>query len=462
VRLSMVPTFLLRREGYFLAGTILLALFAAIAFWFTRPTPLTVAVGPRHGTEMRLMQAYARALVRAHEDIRLHIVPYDDVRDSAAALQAGKADLAVVRPDAALPDNGLTIAILHDAAVILAAPAGSGIAALPDLAGKRLGVVLQHDADVPLLRHILDFYSLTGGEDGTGVTLVPVDASGVADAYAASRIDAVAVIATPATALAAGVVNATAAADREGKVAFLPVPDGEALTQRLPELQTMELAAGTFGGRPKRPEDAVSTVGTSYRLVAREGLSRDVASSVTQHLFELRSRIARSARSANLMKAPDFEDAVGATSARLPNHPGAVDYFQREQQTFFDRYEDAIYLIAFCGGGLGSAFAWLAQRLARKQREATDMALDRLIDLLTEAREAGTSADLDALALEIEALVVRVVRHTRRKTVDSRTMGALMLALDAARAAVADRRRSLGEASAGPTPLACLPLRTTE
>ncbi len=462
MRFSMVPAFLLRREGYFLAGTVLLALFAAVAFWFTRPTTLSVAVGPRHGAEMRLMQAYARALVRAREDIRLRIVPFDDVRDSAAALQAGRADLAVVRPDAALPDNGLTVAILHDAAVILAAPAASGIATLPDLAGKRVGVVLQHEADVPLVRHVLDFYNLMAGEGGGGAALVPLGAGEIAEAYAQGRIDAVAVVATPASALALGVVNATAAADRDGKVVVLPVPDGEAITQRLPELDAIEVPAGSFGGRPKRPEEVVSTVGTSYRLMAREGLARDIASSVTQHLFELRSRLARSARSANLMKAPDFDDAVGATSARLPNHPGAVDYFQREQQTFFDRYEDMIYLVAFCGGGLGSAFAWLAQRLARKQREATDMALDRLIDLLTEARAAETTADLDGLALEIEALVVRVVRHTRRKTVDSRTMGALMLALDATRAAVIDRRRHLREGGASASSPGRLPLRAAQ
>ncbi|MGT2482211.1 hypothetical protein ACU4GR_32905 [Methylobacterium oryzae CBMB20] len=91
------------------------------------------------------------------------------------------------------------------------------------------------------------------------------------------------------------------------------------------------------------------------------------------------------------MKAPDFDTTVAATSARLPNHPGAVDYFEREQQTFLDRYEDYIYLFAFFGGTIGSCFAWIGQRLARKRRERVDFVLDRLLDIMREVR-AATSA----------------------------------------------------------------------
>jgi hypothetical protein len=50
------------------------------------------------------------------------------------------------------------------------------------------------------------------------------------------------------------------------------------------------------------------------------------------------------------------------------------------------QYEDWVYLVAFFGGGLGSAVAWLGQRLAREQRARIDAVLDRLLAILIEAR----------------------------------------------------------------------------
>jgi len=144
------------------------------------------------------------------------------------------------------------------------------------------------------------------------------------------------------------------------------------------------------------------------------------------------------------MKAPDFDTTVAATSARLPNHPGAVDYFEREQQTFLDRYEDYIYLVAFFGGTIGSGFAWLGQRLARKRRERIDIVLDRLLDILREIRAATNVEQLDAIVLEIDDLIADVVSHTRKRTIDLRTVSALILAVDGVHEAVGDARRRIG------------------
>ena len=123
-----------------------LAATAAAVVYLSRPTTLTVAVGPQDGPEAALMEAYANALSRAREDVRLKVVRYADVRDSAAALKANKADLAVVRPDVLLPENGLTLAILHDEALIVAASEAGEIDDFPDLARRRLGIVVTQDA----------------------------------------------------------------------------------------------------------------------------------------------------------------------------------------------------------------------------------------------------------------------------------------------------------------------------
>ena len=445
---------LMRREWVFVLIALGLAAVAGGVAYLSRPTTLVVAVGPRDGAEAALMDTYAKALARNREDVRLVVRPFDDVRESADALQSNRADLAVVRPDVMLPENGLTLAVLHDEALIIAAPDASEIASFPDLAKRHLGVVVRHSADLTFLANLLAFYDLAPASaadaeadpaPGTGrVALVSLKPNEIADAVREKRVDAVAVIAAPSSKSAVSTIRSVEAGAPDKAITLVNVPDGKAIVQRMPELQAASVPAGTFGGRPKRPEEDVETVGVSYRLMARSSVSRVTVASITQHLFEWRSRLAPGAPVANLMKAPEYETTVTATSARLPNHPGAVDYFEREQQTFLDRYEDWIYLFAFFGGTIGSGFAWLGQRLARQRRERVDVVLDRLLDILGEARTADTPAALDTLTRETDGLVGDVVRQARERTIDARTLSALVLAIDAAHAALDDGRRMLG------------------
>jgi TRAP-type uncharacterized transport system substrate-binding protein len=453
----------MRREWLLVLVALGLAAAAAAIVYLSRPNTLTVAVGPQDGPEAALIEAYANALDRGREDVRLKVVRYGDVRDSALALQRNRADLAVVRPDVFLPENGLTLAILHDEALIIAAPEAADIDDVPALARKRLGIVVRHSADLPFLTNLLSFYDLVpvspdasaaddseaaGGEAEAAaghVALVPLMVGDVAAALTDKRIDAVAVIASPASKAAASVMRAVEQGSAERKIGFVSIPDGDAILQRFPELQAVTIPAGTFGGRPKRPDEDIRTVGASYRLMARGTVSRVAVASATQHLFEWRSRLASAAPVAKLMKAPDFDTTVAATSARLPNHPGAVDYFEREQQTFLDRYEDYIYLFAFFGGTIGSGIAWIGQRLARKRRERIDFVLDRLLDIMREVRASTTTAALDALAIETDGLVADVVCYARERSIDARTVSALILAVDGVHAAIGDARRQTDE-----------------
>ncbi len=172
-------------------------------------------------------------------------------------------------------------------------------------------------------------------------------------------------------------------------------------------------------------------------------MSRTVAADVTQHLFELRSRLSDATPAADYVAAPAYETTAEATSARLPIHPGAIDYYEREQQGFIERYGDWVYLLAVLGGGFGSALAWLRQRLRRLRRERIDVVMDRLLEILAEARGAE-AAGLDALTGEVDALAADVVRYTRERETDTRTMAAVMIAIETARSTIADCRRMIG------------------
>lgn len=428
-----------RREWRLGLGASILAFTAILAgfgYWYFRAAnTFTIAVGPPDGVEAKIVRAFGDALAEHRRDIRLHIVPFGDVRQSAEALQQKKVDLAIVRPDVFLPTNGLTLAILRDEAVLVLAPSARKIKEMGDLVKRRLGVVAHHEADLPVLTTILAHYDL----GPPNLTLVPVAADEVERAFAAKTIDALAFVAAPVGQEAARLVQAVLRASNRS-MTVVPVKETEALALKTPALTSVKVPAGSLSGRPELPEEEITTVGVSYRLMARAGVDRGPVSKVTQYLFQMRSRIAQATPAVNLMKAPE-SDTI--TSAALPNHPGAIDYFNREQETFMDRYGDWLWLLLFAGGGISSAIAWVAQLFARKRRELVDEVLDRLTCILLDAHKAKTPADLDALTGEIDNLVTHAIRYARHRTTNTRAMGALILAIDSARAAVAERRRDL-------------------
>ncbi len=425
---------------------IALALVAGSSIWFffVRATVVTIAVAPPDGEEARLLTAYAEALQKKRLDLRVQLLRVDTLRQSAEALQNRTADLAVVRPDVLLPVDGLTVTVLHEEAAIFIAPAGANLADVGDLAQRKLGVIVQQEADVAAITAILAYYDLAPPR----VTVVPLTLSEAGPALAAKRIEAVALLAAPGgTTVSALVKSLNKVAER--KVMVLSVTEAAAIADELPRFSEVEIPAGGLGGARKQPGEAVKTVGVSYRLMARSELDRVTVARLTQALFQLRSRLARSTPLANRMQAIDPDSAVGAA---LPNHPGAIDYFAREQKTFLERYADWIYIVMFSGGGVLSALAWIRQRVLKRRREMVDKLLDRLLILLTESRAATSHRQLDVIAAEVDSLVATTVRQARRRSSGTRTMGALILAIDSTRAAIMDRRIAVNAVPAGTPP----------
>ena len=429
---------------------LLLVLGAGAAFHLTRSTTLTLAVAPNGGTEPALLRAYAGELAQRKRAVRLTILPFNGVRESAEALRSGKADLAVVRPDVAMPGNGLTLAVLRELAVLVAAPGASGLKGIPDLAGKRLGMLASRTADRTLVADLVGHYGLELSTEAPAdgpvpertVALVPVEEAAIAPALGDGRIDAMVLVTTPSSPAARRIVGLVRDGSRDGAVALVGTADAPALLARWPRLQPVTVPAALFGGEPRLPPEEVATIGSSYRLMARADLSRSVAAEVTQHLFEMRAGLAETVPAAETVAPPAYEDTADATSARLPIHPGAIDYYEREQETFIERYESWIYLVAILGGGIGSTAAWLRQRIGRIRRERIEVATSRLLELRSAARRETDRARLEAMAAEVDDLAASIARYALNRPTEPRMLGAAGMAVEAARSTL---RRAMGD-----------------
>src|SRR5258708_760823 len=237
-----------------LAGTLAVVGAVTGAYYFAmRPVTLRFAVGPQNSDDVKVIQALSQAFSREHNYIRLRPILTDGATASAAALADGRADLAVIRGDLEVPKNAQAVATLRKNVAVLWAPpkakgkkSGPKITKIPQLAGRRVGVIGRTQANVNLLKVILQQY----GIDPAKVDIVQLPTADIAEAVKSQKADAF---------LAAGPVNskitteAVAASTRDGGApTFLAIDSAEAIATNHPVYESSEIPAGAFGGSPCR------------------------------------------------------------------------------------------------------------------------------------------------------------------------------------------------------------------
>lgn len=403
------------------------------------PTTLTIAVSER-SEDLALIEALQGVLDKERADVRLAIRRVQGFTAAAQAVEKGHTDLGAVRSDVALPANAHTVVVLHEDAAILVVPGAAPVETIADLSGRRLGVLMRHRADLALADAILARSGLSR-EEVAVKEVAPGDLSSV---LAGRTLDALFMVGPPTDAAISAAV-AEAARAYGGRLSVLPVTQAEAMAQATPAIAVGEIVAGSFGGKPPRPFEAVKTVMITHRLVARTSLDAETVADLTRLIFELRPRVAQLVAAANRIEAPDTEK--GAT---LPIHQGASDYLEGDELTFFERYGDWFYIgITVIGFG-GSLAAAVASRLSSREHRRVDKIIDRLLAILPEARQATTAEALDALSIEVDALTADAVGYARVHSSHAESVGALSLALDGARTTIAERRIILGQQAVEP------------
>jgi TRAP transporter TAXI family solute receptor len=402
--------------------------------WVSMPTTLRVAVGPMTSEDTRLLAAVTQHLARERHPVRLKLVLTEGVAASAAVIDEGRAELAVVRTDVAMPTRAQTVAVLHrDAAVILALEGGE-IAKVGDLKGRTVGLVRDMPANLRLLETVLAHYEVPQDEVATQVLAGPAEAE---EALRSRRVDAVMAVG-PLTGRTLAETVAAALRAGAGAPAFVPVGEAEAIAQRSPALESVEVVRGAFGGTPPRPAETMTTLGVSHRLVARADLDEGLVSELTRLLFALRPAVSAEVPLANRIEAPDT-----SKSSSLPVHPGAGAYYEGEVLTFMERYGDWFYLAVMVLSIAGSALAGVASTAANRSRARDVALLDELLTLVLRARQARSLTELDALEQEADGVLGAALAKAGSGGLDGSGIAAFSLGLDEARRAIEDRRAAL-------------------
>jgi TRAP transporter TAXI family solute receptor len=433
-----------KRKAMFITLAGILAVVGTLAgvyYFEMRPVTLRIAVGPANSDDIKVVQALTQAFTHAHSHVRLRPMQTDGATASAQALADGKADLAIIRGDLEVPKNAQAVATLRKNVAVLWVPpsakgkgkkAGPKITKIQQLSGRRIGVVGRTEANINLLKVVLQQY----GVDPTKVEMVQFPANEAAESIRNQKADAY---------LAAGPVNSKITADaitastREGGTpTFLAIDSAEAIAQNHPVYESSEIPAGAFGGSPGRPDDEVKTISFAHHIVARKGLSESTVAVFTRQLFAIRQTVMAEFPLAAKIETPDTDkDAV------IPVHPGAAAYVDGEEKTFLDRYSDFIWWGLMGLSAMGSAGAWFAGYLKKDERSNNSSLRGRLLDMLSAARHSDSIDELDQMQTEADGILRDTLHCFEHGAIEEGALTAFNIALEQFHNAVADRKALL-------------------
>lgn len=446
-----------------IAGAIAIATaIGATVYYLNRPVTLRIAVGPANSEDFKVVQSIARvfdpqAAGRDRSSIRLRIVPTDGSVQSAVSLEAGQADLAVVRGDQKLPKDAQAVATLRKNVVAIwlppmAVPKGAKkappqkIKRIDNLAGHRIGIIGRSQSNVSVLGTILKQYGV--GLDK--VQIVQFSASEVTEAVRNNKVDAFLAIGPTNSRITS---DAVAASAREGGTpTFLPIESADVIANNEPIYESTEIAPGAFGGAPARPEETIKTIGFSHHIVARKTLADSVVTTFTRQLFSMRQALIAENPSAAKIEVPDTDK-----DAAIPVHPGAAAYVDGEEKTFMETYSDLIWWSIMAVSVLGSLGAWSVSYLKKDERTTNSSLRERLLEMLSQARKAASHEQLDELQAEADDILRNTLDCYEHGAIEAGTLTAFQIALEQFHNAVADRRLFL--ATEPPVPL--VPSRPT-
>jgi TRAP transporter TAXI family solute receptor len=440
-----------KRKSYALlilaAGMLAFAVAAGTLYYVLRPTTLRIAVGPPGSEDQKLIQLMTQTFARDGSAVRLSPITTEGTAESIALFTAGKADLAVARGDLNLPENAESVAILRKNVVVLWSAPGlpakgkkqssPKVKTLDALAGHRIGVIGRTEANVKLLRVILQ----ESGIDPEKVAISQFATNQIGEMARDPSLDAFMAVGPLKSKITVDAIAATATARGEPK--FLPIDVSDAIAQKNPLYESEEIPGSIFSSSPARPEDKVDTVSVNHLIIAPKSLSDTAVAAFARQLFTARQQLARELPTAAQIEKPDTDK-----DAALPAHAGAAAYIDGNERTFLEKYTDYIWFAILLLSGLGSAGAWLNHYWKRDEREQYIVHRDHLLNLIYKVRKAETPEALAEMQGAADNLLREALDCYDDGAIEDSDLSVIGLALEQFHHAVTDRRVVLGTGDA--------------
>jgi TRAP-type uncharacterized transport system substrate-binding protein len=368
--------------------------------WYYRPTTLTIAVGSLDGEAVRIVSAIAGRLAATNAGVRLNVMETSSALEAANAFSSGKTDLAVVRGDVGDLSQAQAVIVVAHAVALLIGPPGSSMTDITDLKRSVVGVI-GGETNRKLVRVLTDEYDLTRAS----VTFKDLAPSDARRALESKQVRAVLIV-VPLAEKYLSLLRGLFTWNQKGAPLLVPIESAGAIAEKERAYESFDVPKGTLRGSPPVPSDDLTTLRVSFYLVAKKKLDNDLVTDLTQALMNARRDLLGELPILAQVTAPDTDP-----DAYLPVHPGAAAYYNGTQQSFLDKWGNAIFLTPMILGGLASVLAAAWKFLRAAEPRNGEQALDSLYALGRRIRTTEAEADLS----EIEREIDRVLQAQRVK-----------------------------------------------
>jgi TRAP-type uncharacterized transport system substrate-binding protein len=380
--------------------------------YYTRPVTLTVAAGSFDGESVRLMGAIAGRLTAKNAPVRLKVLDAGTAVEASKAFSAGKAELAVVRGDIGDLSAARTVVVVAYGVVMFLVPSNSSIDSIDKLKNKTVGLV-GGDVDTPVVQALDKEYDLSGNR----VHFKNLTLDETPNALKSKEVSALLVVAPVSPKYIALIRGLFAKVGKEPPT-ILSIEAAGAVANAARAYESFDLPKGSLRGSPANPDDDLTTLRVPFYLVANKSVSDDVVTDLTKEIIDARRDLVATNPILAQIAAPSTDK-----DAFIPIHGGAATYFNGDEQSFFDKYGNALFYGPMLLGGLVSALAW-AWKFAGKEEQRP---LRPLHVMAGRIREASTDDELAAIEEEIDAILMARLARYGSDDQDARDATALSL-----------------------------------
>lgn len=405
--------------------------------YFAKPVVLSIAVGSADGEVTSLASAISARLATSGSHVRIKMIDSATALKASEMLSAGKAQLAVVRGDTGNLSDARSVLLLTYGVVLILAPS-SGPDSLGDLRNATIGIV-----GGEINRPVVEALKLVYQFDRDKVRFQDLAIAKREGAAPLQQEQALLAVVPLTEKYLAKVRQYFQKAEKGSAPKLLEIGAAGAVANIAQYYESYDIPKGTLRGAPPIPSDDLTSLRVSYFLVAHKSVDADVVTDLTQSLIGVRRDL--------LSEYPVLAQSAAPSTdadALIPIHPGAATYYNGNQQSFFDKYDDKIYYGSLVLGSLISVViaAW---RFARSGPGSESM-LQPLYELGKEIQSASSESTLDEIEKRIdEILKSELSRSTDGEGVDSADMAALGLAAHRLQYLMGHRRATLRQAIPG-------------
>lgn len=129
-------------------------------------------------------------------------------------------------------------------------------------------------------------------------------------------------------------------------------------------------------------------------------MSEATVGAFTRELFAARQTLLKELPEVSKIETPDTDK-----DAALPAHRGAAAFVDGTERTFLEKYSDYMWGGILLLSGLGSAGAWFRGYLRKDETSNNARLRDRLVDMISQARQANSIEELDKMQEEVDEIL---------------------------------------------------------